>query len=206
MRRYGGSHLHFFMKNILNSVISQGSSVAIVGNGGSLKEKKDGNLIDSFDVVVRFNNFHISEQYIKHVGSKTDFWSNTFYKDIKSRKEDLPILCPLPLNMPGFTELYDTNISLMMSNFQKTTFIPEYIYQDLCELMPNHKTRKRKDPSSGLCMIFWFLESGFTITKNNLFGFDFFSSTNHHYFSHGKSPSENHEGHVEKEILKSLII
>jgi hypothetical protein len=193
------------MKNILNSAISERSSVAIVGNGGSLKEKEDGNLIDSFDVVVRFNNFDLSEKYIKHVGSKTDFWSNTFYKDIQPQKEDFPILCPLPLNMPGFTELYDTNISLMMSNFQKTIFIPEYIYKHLCDLMPNHKTRRRKDPSSGLCMIFWFLESGFTITTNNLFGFDFFSSINHHYFSQVKSPEENHEGYVEKEIVKSLL-
>jgi hypothetical protein len=43
----------------------------IVGSAGSLLDKENGHLIDTFDVVVRFNDFRILG-YEKYCGSKTD--------------------------------------------------------------------------------------------------------------------------------------
>ena len=48
----------------------------IVGNGPSLLEKENGTVIDSFDVVVRFNNFK-TKGFEKHTGTKTNYWFNT---------------------------------------------------------------------------------------------------------------------------------
>lgn len=46
-------------------------SIILVGNGSSLLDEKNGDFIDSFDTVVRFNNFVI-KGYEKHVGTKTN--------------------------------------------------------------------------------------------------------------------------------------
>ncbi len=160
----------------INELIPVNSSIALVGNGGSLLEAECGESIDSHQVVIRFNNFDTSNSLSKHSGTKTSFWANTFYQDITSRKNYPPILCPLPLNQPGYTEMYNTNLNLLILNLPKTTFIPEEIYIELCKLMPTHKIKNRKDPSTGLCMIYWLIKSGFKIKANNLFGFDFFSN------------------------------
>lgn len=49
-------------------------SVVIVGRGASLLKKELGNLIDSFDVVIRIN--HTSKNLQKHVGTKTTIFSS----------------------------------------------------------------------------------------------------------------------------------
>lgn len=51
--------------------IGKDSKIIIVGNGGSLKDKELGGFIDSFDVVVRFNNFQL-KGFEKSVGTKTN--------------------------------------------------------------------------------------------------------------------------------------
>lgn len=56
--------------------------VVIVGNAASLLQKENGELIDSFDRVVRLNKFKINS-FERHVGSKTDIycskWLNMSY-------------------------------------------------------------------------------------------------------------------------------
>ena len=48
----------------------------IVGSAGSLLDKENGHLIDTFNVVVRFNDFRI-RGYEKYCGTKTDIISQT---------------------------------------------------------------------------------------------------------------------------------
>jgi hypothetical protein len=50
--------------------------VILVGNGPSVLNKDNAELIDSYDVVVRFNWFHI-KGFEKQVGTKTDIWFTT---------------------------------------------------------------------------------------------------------------------------------
>lgn len=45
----------------------------LIGNGSSVIYKELGNDIDSFDIVIRFNNFKITG-YEKNVGTKVDYW------------------------------------------------------------------------------------------------------------------------------------
>jgi len=47
--------------------------VVVVGNGASLLDSRRGELIDSFDVVVRFNLFKTGK-FSRDVGSKTNVW------------------------------------------------------------------------------------------------------------------------------------
>lgn len=51
-------------------------NIILVGNGSSVLEKSNGSLIDSFDIVVRFNWYHI-KGFEKNVGTKTDYWFTT---------------------------------------------------------------------------------------------------------------------------------
>ena len=50
--------------------------IVIIGNGPSVLKSEKGDLIDSFDIVVRFNNFKI-EGFEKNIGTKTNYWFNT---------------------------------------------------------------------------------------------------------------------------------
>ena len=61
-------------EQVLN--IFNNKSIAIVGNSPSLRGSKQGNQIDSHDIVIRFNDsiIHISE-FKDDYGSKTDVWS-----------------------------------------------------------------------------------------------------------------------------------
>jgi len=58
------------------------SSIAIVGNGGSLQGSNSGQTIDDHDFVFRFNNYNLSPEHAPDVGLKTNFWVNTFFVDI----------------------------------------------------------------------------------------------------------------------------
>jgi len=49
-------------------------SVVIVGNGPSILDEKKGNIIDSYDIVIRINDYVI-EGYEEHTGKKTDIWA-----------------------------------------------------------------------------------------------------------------------------------
>ena len=53
--------------------LNKESSAIIIGNGPSLLFQKKGKIIDSFDVVFRFNKFAI-KSYEEHVGNKTTVW------------------------------------------------------------------------------------------------------------------------------------
>ena len=60
-------------------------STIIIGNGTSLLEKNNGDLIDSFADVVRFNAYTI-KGFEKHVGTKTTIWYNTINFPNKSEQ------------------------------------------------------------------------------------------------------------------------
>jgi len=55
----------------------QGKSIAIVGNAPSELGKGLGKEIDSYDVVIRFNNYSTEAQYIGDYGTKANVWAIT---------------------------------------------------------------------------------------------------------------------------------
>ena len=48
------------------------TKIAIVGSSSSILNKNNGNLIDSFDEIIRFNR-GITSRYEENVGTKTNF-------------------------------------------------------------------------------------------------------------------------------------
>lgn len=160
----------------IDQLVDKNCRVAIVGNGGSLRNSKKGTTIDAYDVVIRFNNFRSGGDYVHDVGCKVNIWCNTFCDDIIDRDFD-KILCPLPLNISKWVTRYSsTSIKNLKKHASHTAFIPEEIFSAVVNI---HDT-----PSTGLCLVYWMLESGYKLKRQDLFGFDHFNpSYDHHYFN-----------------------
>ncbi len=63
--------------------------VLLVGNGRSLLDRRGlGTLIDSYPIVVRFNNF-VTTGFEAFVGQKTNWWARAENPDILPRTEPL---------------------------------------------------------------------------------------------------------------------
>ena len=52
--------------------------IIVVGNAASLLKEKNGNLIDSFDIVIRLNKF-VTEGYEEYVGKKTNIYCSKWF-------------------------------------------------------------------------------------------------------------------------------
>ena len=68
--------------NNLNLKIKHGDLVALVGPSNFLHNKKLGKLIDSYDVVIKVNNFHILPSI--DYGKKTDILFHNYLKFLTS--------------------------------------------------------------------------------------------------------------------------
>lgn len=181
---------------MIEQILDKNKSIAVVGNGGSLLHSGCGTLIDSFDCVIRMNNYVLNKKIFKDVGSKQDVWCMSFCNDILEREFER-LICPLPLNIPFHVDMFrGTNKNLLNKLKDLTVFIPEYIFNDLKKYIQN--------PSLGVCLLYWLCVTGYKITSNNIFGFDFFSEKHaHHYFNdHTKCL---HDGSIEQQFINNLL-
>lgn len=62
-------------KNLFKKLV-QGKKVALVGNGPQELGSHHGPKIDSYDVVIRFNEFEIAPSYAPDYGTKTTIWAS----------------------------------------------------------------------------------------------------------------------------------
>lgn len=59
-------------------------SIVLVGNGPAAIERKSADIIESYDQIVRFNNF-TTEGYEEYVGTRTNIWATRICGTIKQR-------------------------------------------------------------------------------------------------------------------------
>lgn len=181
-------------------VLKPATSVVLVGNGPSVLTSKLGGFIDSFDEVVRFNNYR-TEGFEAHVGRKTTLWSTYFLGNERDDKHSR-VLCNHERRQtpPSATEVY----RIPSKFFDKTRqFVQEHarlsygFREDTAKLLA----------SSGLTVTQYFLDI-LEADKVHLAGFDHFSKRNsgqHHYWipsTYGR-PKE-HDGDLEAELFDKL--
>ena len=138
--------------------------VIIVGNGTSILDKKNGEVIDSFNDVVRFNSFRIKD-YEEYTGSKTTVWftcNSHHIKEINLFKE-----------VYVHTWQWDKQKCELFKSFQS--------HRTDCIKTDREFVRSNiplSAPSTGLIAIYIMLEkySNVTIT-----GFDWWDREDHHY-------------------------
>jgi len=163
--------------------------ILLIGNGPSCLNNEYGELIDSHDIVVRFNNFEI-ESFEKFVGKKTNYWVKT----VMSNKHD---------NV-NFDQKFFAYPSVAAPNTQKIneltengyTIIPLSFYNKINKLI----NKNNSWATTGLVMIFYFIEEGYTV---KIHGFDFFKNGVHYY--EDDSVMKGHAPNIEESLVSELI-
>ena len=189
-------------KNILNN------SVVVIGNGPSATSWEAGELIDSFDFVVRFNNYEI-DGYEKYVGTKTTHWvfnANklvTWHRDYKQFTQVL-VNCPNKF-LRARTE-WKEDLKSLYPNIQ---FIQRTTLGKFASFI---SLPKRKAFSAGISGICYFL---LRCKKLYIHGFDFFQRYDHgilklgkkskHYFGEKSIPYRGHSPSKEKEFAQAMM-
>lgn len=73
--------------------------IVLVGNGPSVLDYEAGAMIDGFDEIYRFNNYDTSDEFAKHVGTRTTGWICNDYVPFDVNGGDAQIVrCALPTN------------------------------------------------------------------------------------------------------------
>lgn len=164
--------------NKLQSLIIQGKKIAIVGNSPSLKDSKLGNLIDTYDYIIRVNNYNIVG-YEQNVGTRVDLWATAAsrsYKGLIRDVEPQETLCVIGKNKQENKMLYAIEVAKTRLNMPENNFIMLDFFQQISlELYAMHV-----QPSTGFRTIIWL--SQVIQCSISTFGFDFFQSSNHHYY------------------------
>lgn len=169
--------------------------IIIVGNGSSLLDKQNGELINSFENVVRFNRYAI-EGFEKNVGTKTDILFTVLR--INNLKENL---LKVKYNEIYFYYRYDNQLAWYQEylNYYKDskTYIKKFKESEVCE---NMLKGIKIIPSSGLVAILNFIN---IYGKVCITGFDWWEKEKNHYCDNdARSPVHNPQ--IEKQIIYNL--
>lgn len=165
--------------NVKNLIYNK--SVAIVGNAQSIFDYEYGNIIDSYDIVCRFNKGKILNP--NNQGSKTDIWmvaDPSFLNLNIFSKAKIKIVRVFNRNM--------FNVGLYKNCFANN----DRVTKELRKLLNN------TNPSSGFCMIDICIKALCQLPIG-IFGFDGLSSPT---FYNSPNYKSKHKMNIEYEIIK----
>ena len=156
-----------YLNTNFDSLIDQcsGKSVAIIGNSSSVSNYEVGNIIDTYDVVIRMNKFDCSGDYAKYVGSKstiyaTCLWNRVLHNaSIMTQYPFKSVFCSLPDQPSKYMKQGEFDRNLKKSyklgwkeHLQDTLVCPTVSYFDgLGDLIGAR-------PSTGTLTLCWFLD------------------------------------------------
>lgn len=181
--------------------------ILLVGNARSLLERRGlGETIDSFPVVVRFNNF-VTAGFEDFVGTKTDWWARNETPEVAPRDEPF---AKILLRLQGEREsTYRAGSETVLPRLQQEhpevtiEVIPRSVFTELIETY-----QFAHAPLTGTLVIAYLLR---TYSRVHVCGFDNLSGTPEtlrHYYSEGNIIGDwttYHEPDKEAAYLSSLI-
>lgn len=143
-----------------------GKSVAIVGNSENVTEYEVGEIIDSYDIVVRMNKFNTGPEYEKYTGTKTNiyvtcFWDKVLHPpSIVGETNIQHIISSIPCHPCAFFPDYQEYKRNMKKAYdigwqrilQGTITYPSPEYYDQIGSFVGRR------PSTGLIALCWFLD------------------------------------------------
>lgn len=179
-------------------------SIIIVGNGPSLLEKPNGSIINSYDIVVRFNAFAI-KGYEEHVGTKTDYWFNTInFQDKDSEIRIQNRYKRVYLHSWQWDPEKDLLYKTFVAHYNKTGDEAELIKttrKTIEELRDFTQDKDYSTYSTG-AMAIWMLCKEFELVT--ITGFDWWNSDQHHYSD--KAPRGRiHKPEKELRFINTLV-
>ena len=182
-------------------VIEPGKRVILVGNGPSvLGDPSNGQKIDSFDEVIRFNAY-ATRGFAQFAGTKTTRWV-TFGRGTRPDSTEKP---PAAIFLHGDSG----NPAIRVDVVHR---IPATFFNDArARIMKRSKLEgdnlARILPSSGLVTTLWLLES-VGVGQVTLIGFDHFkkdkSSQHHYWLPQAFGRPKEHDGDAEAEWMAEL--
>jgi len=192
--------------NHLDIEVQNNQSVAVVGNSGKLKNEEYGELIDSYDIVIRCN-LAKTDGYEKNVGTKTDFRfiaGKSFWRDLTGQFSSYEDNFLTNLKDQHFiikAEPLYAAIQGIIKNFNTGSKIL-YIRQDFID--ESERILGINDISLGLTAIIMAIQW----SKNvSLFGFSFFQEgwDEQHYFESITPYQRGHNPLPEKLYVDKLV-
>lgn len=161
-------------------------NIAIVGNSDKETGTQNGSLIDSFDNVLRFNNWSTSEKFWGDYGKKTTHWSHSMHKSVKRRDKSKfnRVYIPFPLFDKRCPRKYDMYEQHFWDFERETVVMPFFLFRDLFNLIKLEIGVDKPNPSTGISLLYWlWRDRESALDKTSLFGFANFSTEfKHHYF------------------------
>jgi len=172
-----------------------GKNISLVGNGGSLKSKKYPQIIDSGDIVIRFN--YGATNYLNYkdcVGEKMDIFATNSYDDVTDYivKTDKIILTTRP-----FKKILNHSLYVIPKFIETFKNINNQIIEINEDYFLKNKIGDYYNFTSGTITILFLLEFNCNIS---IFGMDFLK--NGYYY--GNSSSGGHNGYIEEKLITSL--
>ena len=184
-------------------------SCAVIGNSPNLIDSNYGDLINSYDIVIRCNHSPV-DGYEKDVGTKTNFRmlsSKVFgYDEISSLSKfdhtylssltNQHFIIKMPLNRFPHHALYGFEKNFGTNN--KVTVIKNTFQKEIA------KNLQFVEPSTGLFAVILFLSF---VENVHMFGFDFYrdvSKTNNLHYFEQVSHTPSHDFSQEYNIVKEL--
>lgn len=185
------NHKYQILSAKLKQLHAEGKTFAIVGNGPSLKNRGLGELINSHDYIIRVNYYNL-KGYEQDVGAKINLWATAAspaYQGLQKDTEPEDIICILgrgksarkknelqtTINRAAAGLELDANDFMMM----------DHITQMSTELYSLYRT-----PCTGFRAIIWITQ--ILDIKASIFGFDFFQTTNTHYYDKEVKTHQKH--------------
>lgn len=189
-------------ENILTNYLD-GKKVAVVGNGGNELEKKQGTKIDSYDVVIRFNNY--PNNYIADYGEKTNIWVRNSARETKDRDniEDLQLI----LWESDFWHIHVqfNHLDLLYRDIKICPNKVLYLYNIRKELV---NASSILNPTTGAQVIYLLTKYRHILQKLDCFGFSFISemipSNYDHYYDNTSTAIKIHNIDAEVDFLQKI--
>lgn len=179
----------------------QGRRVAVVGNGPQEVGSGNGAKIDSYDIVIRFNDFPETEEFSKDYGSKTDVWVRSLWVNASRRKSVPNIIIGEALH----SEYPDLKVmkEAVKMNPQAIFAIPAEVYYSVHNSGINH-------PTNGTLILAWIKSICPEFSSNDCYGFSFKAkippkSLTHYYDSPALHKGTAHNLDKERAYLRELF-
>ena len=201
-------------KTLKNKKKYKEDKIIIIGNAPNNLYNEFGKLINSFNKIIRFNEFVIKD-YEKNVGTKTSIWviNDWVAIDLLQKYENwlennihVKIIIVIPFTKNNPEKFYEERFDLINNFYNRSNIKNKLIFinKDFIKKIQTEYEFDKTTPSTGLITILYFIE----FYKNiNITGFNFFEKVNGtnniHYYNCNNISS--HDGFKEKSIVNDLI-
>jgi len=168
--------------------------VILIGNGSSVLDFLNGHIIDTFDIVIRFNNFKI-KNYEQHVGTKTDYWFTWYDFHLKDNLN----LDRIYFHSWVKNKEKDKNYNKIIKKYNNIITVDYDILPEIKLEIPEYP---HNSFSTGLIATHLMLKE---YNKVYIYGFDWWENRKEHHYNDKAKIGKLHHPKLEYKYFKKFI-